>query len=1424
MSTCCKTINPLRRDGTSQKQRFPLQLAESYVQIDERSHADILNFTRALADEFNFYYANNAVQGTWVEFFREDLSFLLAHITNLGLAPYEAYFASGYADVEAAAPGPAKLPFLEILVQWFIAPLPPDNQDSIPALFSQWIALLPDSSLYDDGAPYSYRDLVSDARNRLGVILRKLQIAQAEIDARYGTTSVTTGWANLAASGWEAFAAPVELPTDTDDYTYLNSADPNDDLDKVLELEKACYETVMGMVASLQKAIPQYLRQSLAHFPWHNPQNALFLVFMRLFDHAKAHINTLGRKHLLYEYIDVLRFSQRPLIGDQAVVIFELRKGVEQYVLPVGTSLKAGKDVDGNPISYAVVAETAINQAAVRSLMSIHVERDGTTVQGVFASPIANSADGLGAPLPEKDPKWNMFGEAQLALLPGDRTMPDARLGFAVASPLFVMKEGKREISVTFEIDPATLPAIASHPSRARLEATILHALQVSYTHAKGWAPAKVASVFFVENQSTANALNLKHAVANAGQFLLDIKVLIEEGELPFVPYVEKVHQEGMGTLWPVLKLSFIGQSLDFASTVLALPHISAGNVAPNDFCLYGGHLYRNLTGNNQNAIVNFALQEDPTVFLKDIATPYDDLHNYVVAERAYFDGGIYEALVAIPQGTFETTNRNPESHPELWKRLGMTFVYDSLRKLLPRRLHLRVDASGISGVLLENDFGKLKAEKPFPMFGAAPVIGSRFYIGSQEIFGKQLNTLSIRLVWQDPPDHMGKHYSKYESILTAAQSANTNSGSTCGVDCMCCKPPVLDHIDDLEMEMQDTQYGKLAPNYWEADQKFDACYISCPEPTYALGNGKWEVDVALLYEGLWAPLPRRTLFHQEPNGAGAGMPHTIDYDHTPLDPYLRDLSLTEPVKLESNSPRGFLRLELVNPYIAFGHKYYRDLYVKETMNVAYDVAKQIAPTPDFPGEPYTPVVKEIKLTYSSIATIDFGPDAGISEVYDTRVDQFFHLHPFGHTEEHAFIRPDNSIALVPQYPEEGYLYLGIEGLVAPSTLSVLFQLAEGSADPDLEGSTPVWSILVDNQWRDLRRRDILFDSTDELISTGVIRYDFDSDFNKGNTLLHKDLHWVRVKVQDQSPAYMKAVEIVAQAVVVQFQDQKNNPAHLAKALPSRTINGLTISDSSVKSVVQPYGSFGGRMPEEAEAFLTRVSERLRHKQRAINVWDYERMVLEEFPSIYKVKCLNHSEYKAPHTNDRDWEISPGFVTVVCIPDLRNLNGVNPFEPKTSVRILKKVHTFLDRHVSSWVDLKVVNPLYEQIAITCMIGFVEGKDPGYYTQQLEIAIQQFLSPWAFDHEREIVFGGRMHRSHIIRFIEQQDYVDFVVNFRMDHHTADGILEDVLEAAATTGRSILVSATGHAISSVKPDCALCIPTDNSGTVVTGCCGE
>ena len=119
--------------------------------------------------------------------------------------------------------------------------------------------------------------------------------------------------------------------------------------------------------------------------------------------------------------------------------------------------------------------------------------------------------------------------------------------------------------------------------------------------------------------------------------------------------------------------------------------------------------------------------------------------------------------------------------------------------------------------------------------------------------------------------------------------------------------------------------------------------------------------------------------------------------------------------------------------------------------------------------------------------------------------------------------------------------------------------------------------------------------------------------------------------------------------------------------------------------------------------------------------------------------------------------------------------------------------------------LEVQNPVYEEILVTFDVGFHSGYDLGLYVERLNEAIKQYLSPWAYENSHDIVFGGRIHKSSIINFIEEKEYVDYVNNFVLYHKYREGndmceIATD--EAEARTSRSILVSVEQHRINPHK----------------------
>ena len=97
-----------------------------------------------------------------------------------------------------------------------------------------------------------------------------------------------------------------------------------------------------------------------------------------------------------------------------------------------------------------------------------------------------------------------------------------------------------------------------------------------------------------------------------------------------------------------------------------------------------------------------------------------------------------------------------------------------------------------------------------------------------------------------------------------------------------------------------------------------------------------------------------------------------------------------------------------------------------------------------------------------------------------------------------------------------------------------------------------------------------------------------------------------------------------------------------------------------------------GNWQKEAQTSTKRISERLRHKGRAITRFDYERITLEQFPEIWKVKCINHTLGLANTTYQKDLELAPGFVLSSSHSRYRPIKSEQSFSPESTIEFAKR--------------------------------------------------------------------------------------------------------------------------------------------------------
>ena len=175
------------------------------------------------------------------------------------------------------------------------------------------------------------------------------------------------------------------------------------------------------------------------------------------------------------------------------------------------------------------------------------------------------------------------------------------------------------------------------------------------------------------------------------------------------------------------------------------------------------------------------------------------------------------------------------------------------------------------------------------------------------------------------------------------------------------------------------------------------------------------------------------------------------------------------------------------------------------------------------------------------------------------------------------------------------------------------------------------------------------------------------------------------------------------------------------------------------------------------------MSEHLRHKGRSIDIFDYEGLVLEAFPEIFKCKCISQTFGLSANDYRRDLEVAPGFITVAVVPDLRKVKSGELVEPKVPLSLLAKVKEYLQQRSSPFARIRVMNPRYEKIDVEVKVRLARGRDETSCTGQLKSDVTSAFWRLSQGDSDKLSLGQQVVYSDVIGFIEKLDYVQFITD-------------------------------------------------------------
>lgn len=515
-------------------------------------------------------------------------------------------------------------------------------------------------------------------------------------------------------------------------------------------------------------------------------------------------------------------------------------------------------------------------------------------------------------------------------------------------------------------------------------------------------------------------------------------------------------------------------------------------------------------------------------------------------------------------------------------------------------------------------------------------------------------------------------------------------------------------------------RWGRLP----DADGGFDEHYRGYP--------GKWGTEVyktraLILRDGDWQACAAEplALFSGEAGSRRIAPTQVLALAPADLRRHHRAVSLHPGAAFDFglHARNGFFRFELQQPAAAFGHALYPTLLSQVlTRNARY---KRQDP---LPGEPYTPTIERLSIDYSAHHTIPLSDVAAASRG-DDQIQMIF---PFG-TEPLAPTAGSSPPRLLPRYDYDGNLYIGLSGSDPQGTLSLYFQLREESAAERWTDRKPAlhWAVWC-RGWQSLASQDLLFDDTQGLLRSGIVSLRLPGGMSTDCARLQTGFYWLRLGSDWGFEFFAGLYGVYAQAVsAARVQPAEDDEPPLVAG----TIRTPLPSLPGLRSARQVGPSLGRRPVDPPSLLRTRSAERLRHKGRAGTAWDYERLVLDAFPEICKVKCFPH--LRLPQDVDDDigvgWRRAPGHILLVVVA---TPHRAEPFDrcqaPRLDAAALERVGDYVRARAPAGIQLTVRNASYEQIQVRAALRINRDAHPGATLRAANRALVDLLSPWPAD--------------------------------------------------------------------------------------------
>jgi len=287
---------------------------------------------------------------------------------------------------------------------------------------------------------------------------------------------------------------------------WANTNDSVLDVSQKNEIDIHELNSLMNRFLAIMSQVVHYSKslflETINNNQYHTPGTALFIAFLKLYTNVQDDLNNITAKHLDYFYKEILNQKINPSKPDYVHVCFALADFADRCEIEKGTLFNAGTDEEGYDCLYEAEDYLTINKTKITDLCSIYIpQRDAVGIEdsfefvsNIYQSKILNTKTG-GFDF-SLDPK--SFSLIEQNKYDTDiHIMTISEIGFAIASPVLLLNEGKRECDLMINFNLKSLSTLLTFLERYTVNKNMTYenafhllffrAYTISLTTTNGW-------------------------------------------------------------------------------------------------------------------------------------------------------------------------------------------------------------------------------------------------------------------------------------------------------------------------------------------------------------------------------------------------------------------------------------------------------------------------------------------------------------------------------------------------------------------------------------------------------------------------------------------------------------------------------------------------------------------------------------------------------------------------------------------------------------------------------------------------------------------------------------------------------------------------------------------------------------------------